>query len=405
LLATGWRAVACFALGMLPALHARAQSDVSSIEAATTVFHEAGGPLSMTVLVPEVNANVAFSDALSMRAGWNADVVSGASVAVVDAPAASVDAISSASVADVRHVFGGGLALRDDQSALLANYRYGFENDYRSHGFDVAARTDLFDRNTTAEIAYARSFDRACDAEGAEDPVLKGRLDSSDHCFEDDVENREVRDIDVHGLQLGITQTLTPVLVLQLGASAQIQHGFLANPYRAVLIGPTAAQEHHPENRARYAASLGLRWWLKPLSGALQPMLRVYRDTWHLRALSAELGYEQSFTPWLRLRLRGRIHVQSGAAFYSDDYVLAPRGRYFTGDRDLSPLKTLMGGAELTWSATPDDDGEVLGFLSAFDLKLKGDALQTMLDDFHYDRVEPPNDLALIASFSVLAQM
>ncbi len=36
---------------------ARAHAQLS-VEAASTIFHEAGGPLSMTVVVPEVNASV-----------------------------------------------------------------------------------------------------------------------------------------------------------------------------------------------------------------------------------------------------------------------------------------------------------------------------------------------------------
>lgn len=380
---------------------ARAQVGV---EAASTVFHESGGPVNMTVIVPEVNATVDVADPLTLRAGWSADVVSGASVAVVDAPAEDVDAITTASVHDTRHVFGGGFTLRDDQSALTAGYRYGFENDYRSHGFDVSARTELFDHNSIFELAYARSFDSACDGPGAEDPAQKPRLDSSDGCFKDDDPDRTTHDIDVHGLQVSGTQNLTPLLVMQLGLSAQIEHGFLSNPYRAVRIGATAAQEHHPSDRARYAATLAFRYWLEPLSGALQPSVRLYRDTWHLRAISMELGYEQSLGTDLRVRVRGRYHIQSGAAFYSDDYVLAPRGQYFTGDRDLSPLKTLMVGGEVSYAVPADDEGDVLSIFSSFSLKLKGDLLQTYLDEFHYDRVEPPNDLALIGTFALLAE-
>src|SRR5689334_7195477 len=47
------------------------------VEAASTIFHESGGPLSMTVIVPEVNAEVELGETLSLRLGWAADVVSG----------------------------------------------------------------------------------------------------------------------------------------------------------------------------------------------------------------------------------------------------------------------------------------------------------------------------------------
>ena len=97
--------------------------------------------------------------------------------------------------------------------------------------------------------------------------------------------------------------------------------------------------------------------------------------------------------------------MQTGAAFYSDDYILAPRGQYFTGDRELSPLKTVLVGGEVTYSVPADDEGDVLGIFTAFSLKLKGDLLQTYLEEFHYDRVEPPNDLALIGTFALLAEL
>jgi hypothetical protein len=374
------------------------------VQAGSSLFREAGGPLEMTVVVPEVDAEVTIEDSVAIRAGWTADIVSGASVAVVDAPAATVDAISAASVHDTRHVLGGGVTLLEEQSSLSLGYRYGFENDYRSHGFDVAARTELFDRNTALEVGYARSFDLVCDGPGAEDPVQKPRLDSSDGCFDDDATDREDRDLDVHSLQVAVTQALTPALLVQATLGATLQNGLLANPYRAVRIGQTAAQEHHPENRARYSATLSARYYLEPVSGALQPSIRVYRDSWDLRAISTELGYEQGLGAGLRLRARGRLHVQSGAGFYSDAYVLMPRGRYFTGDRELSPLKTLLAGAQVGWTVPPGRSGLVAGVLSGLELTLKGDVIRTFFDDFHYDRVAPPNDTAILATLSLLAR-
>ena len=81
-----------------------------------------------------------------------------------------------------------------------------------------------------------------------------------------------------HGRRTG-----PPILSTQLTATALLLDGFQANPYRAVRIGRAAAQEYHPENRARYAAGLAGRLWIAPLSGAVQPALRVYRDTWDIR--------------------------------------------------------------------------------------------------------------------------
>jgi hypothetical protein len=193
------------------------------------------------------------------------------------------------------------------------------------------------------------------------------------------------------------------VLSTQTSLTAQLLDGFQANPYRGVRIGRASAQEHHPEHRARYAVGVGARLWIEPLSGALQPQLRAYRDTWDVRSLSAELGYEQTMGAGLRVRGRGRYYVQGGAAFYSDDYVLAPRGRYFTGDRELSPMRSALLGAQLTWAVPSDRRGTILGALEELEIVLKGDLLKSWFAEFHYDRVAVPNDLALVGSFSVLA--
>jgi hypothetical protein len=393
-------ALAAAALGLALA-RAPAYAQLTAT-AGVSAFHEAGGPLSMNVLVPEVDADVEITPNLAVNAAWTADVVSGASVAVVDLPAESVDAISSATVSDIRHVFGGGLRVGDGQTTFAAGYRYGFENDYRSHSFDVSASTELYDRNTGFELTYARSFDSVCDVPAASEPVLKPRMPNSDGCFSD-AEDRRERDLSVHVFQAAWTQNWTSILSTQLTTTAQLLDGFQANPYRAVRIGRAAAQEHHPDHRDRYAAGLAARLWIEPLSGAVQPALRAYRDTWDIRSFSAELGYEQTLGAGLRLRARGRYYVQGGAAFYSDDYVLAPRGSYFTGDRELSPMKSLLLGGSVTWLVPGNDEGEVFGFLRGLELVIKGDLLKSTFDEFHYDKLEVPNDTALIGSVSIVA--
>jgi hypothetical protein len=381
----------------------QAQQQASQVSAGTAMFHESGGPLHMNVVSPEVNADVAVSEGLSVNAGWIADIVSGASVAVVDAPANNVDAISSASVHDVRHVLGGGAKVRDGQSSLGANYHYGIENDYRSHAFDVSARTELYERNTALELTYTRAFDRVCDGARASEAVLKPRLDTSDGCFNDSRADRHSRELGVQTFQGAWTQHLTPVLSMQTTATAQLLHGFQSNPYRAIRIGRTAAQEYHPQDRARYALGLGLRIWIDPLAGALQPQFRAYRDTWNIRSLSAELGYEQTLGVGLRFRAKGRYYTQTAAAFYSDDYVLAPKGRYFTGDRELSAMHSALLGAQFSWAVPANAQGEVLGLLSGLELVLAADLLKSWFDAFHYDRAPVPNTMALLGSFTILA--
>lgn len=392
-----WLLLLC---GVWPAL-AQAQN---SVDATGTVFHEKGGPLKMTVINPSVKANVDVVEALSLRAGWQADVVSGASVAVVDAPgASSVDAVTSATTLDdFRQVVHGGIGLRSDVARFDASYSHGWESDYKSHGFSFSAATDLFDRNTTLAIGYSRGWDKVCDLlqPQAERAIERQRMPSSDGCFESN-KGRMERPLDIHQIQGSWTQAWTPIFNTQLVLSSQLLDGFQANPYRAVWLGRAAVQEHHPNDRARYAAALAARLWLRPIGGALQAQVRGYRDTWDVQAVSAELAYERSLGERLRFRVRGRYHKQGKAAFFSDDYALMPRGQYFTGDRELSSLSTWIVGGQIALSAVPNAQGKVLRVLDSFRFVLKADYMQYIFTDFHYGQAKVPNRMAIFGTLGL----
>ncbi|MCA9583411.1 MAG: DUF3570 domain-containing protein, partial [Myxococcales bacterium] len=339
-----------------------------------------------------------------VSAHYEADVVTAASVAVVDAPTANVDAITSATqLDDVRHTVGGGIDVGGDLSRITLGYAYGFESDYRSHGISLSGRTELFDRNTILEASYGRGFDSVCGLAQPDDREAtdRQRLPSSDGCFE--AADRESRDLSIQTFQGGITQVWTPVVVTQITLTAQTLNGYQGNPYRGVWLGRSAAEEHHPENRARYAAGIGTRLWIEPLSGALQVDARIYRDTWDIESLTTDVGYEQSIAEGIVFRMRGRFYAQSGAAFYSDDYVFAPKGQYFTGDRELSPMRAWTFGGKFDWEVPAGEDGSVLGFMESFRLILKGDVILSDFVDFHYGAVDVPNTTALVGTLSMNA--
>jgi hypothetical protein len=362
-----------------------------------TYFHERGGPLKMTVFNPSIAANADVVDALSLQASWEADVVTGASVRVVDAPG-DVDAITSATkLEDFRQVVRGGATLRGETTRLAASYAYGFESDYRSHALALSGASELFDRNTTLEISYGRGWDAVCDLSqpNAQEAVERQPLPTSEGCFGANGARR-TRPIALHTIGGAWTQNWTPIFNTQWSVSTQLISGFQSNPYRAVWLGRAAAQEHHPMERARYGSSLEGRIWLRPIGGALQFGARLYRDTWDVAAVSGELAYERSIGALFRARVRGRYYHQGAAAFYSDDYALRPRGQYFSGDRELSAMRSYLVGARFEF--TPELEG---GWIRAFRVVLKADLLQHAFDDFHYGRVEVPNRRSIFATLGL----
>lgn len=394
------RRLALAVLVVVTAMAGEVRADVGGqLNAGATLFHEGfGGPLEMTVVTPSVNGRIEPIDELAFRVGWQADVVSGASVAVVDAPSPSPDVVSTATrLSDFRNTFSGGAEIRSDFGSIRAGYSYGFENDYRSHGLQIGGRAEAFERTMLFDLSYARGWDSICDVNQgrSQDPVERRRMASSAGCFGSDM-TLTAHDVSIQTFQGSWTQLWAPIFSTQLTVSAQLVDGFQSNPYRGVWLGRAAAQEHHPDHRARYAAALGARLWLEPLSGALQLTARAYRDTWDVNSISAELAYEEVIDGALRIRVHGRYYTQTHAAFYSDDYALRPRGQYFTGDRELSAMSSILVGGSIAYQATNLGDP-----LSELDIALRADWIHGDYGDFHYGSAAVPNRDSIVASLSV----
>ena len=385
-------------------LAAGARAD-GGIDLTGTLYHDSGGGLKMTVITPGLNIDGTIADALTLRAGYEADIVSGASVAVVDAPGSGVDAITGATTLnDIRHTASAGFTLHSEFAELTAGYAYGTESDYHSHGFSLSAHSELFERNTAFDISYARGFDRACalNQPRAQESVNRQRLPSSTGCFSAD--DRTTLHLDLSTYQGSWTQAWAPLFTTQLTLTAQILHGYQGSPYRAVWLGRGAAMENPPEDRARYAAGLGARLWLEPLHGALQLSGRVYRDTWDIKSITAEGAYEQSLSGSVRLRGRVRFYDQNAAIFFSDDYVRRPRGEYFTGDRELSSMRSMTYGLRLIYDVPPDDEGDVLGIFDGLRLVLEADLIRFDFRSFHYGRADIPNTDALMITLGLTSR-
>jgi hypothetical protein len=344
----------------------------------------------MTVYTPGVDLEAVPWDWLQVRGGWEADVVSGASVGVKAGAAyqanhPNADVISAASVNDLRNQAHGGFTLKGDTVALTAGYVYSTENDYVSNAFNVAARTDLFQHDTQLEIAYARNFDQVCDKAqvATAAPTQLSALETHDGCFSSSP-SRVTLPIAIDGFQGSWTQAITPVFTTQLVYTGQILNGFQSNPYRSVILADgVKAQEHIPENRARQSMALRGNLFLKPLKAALRLGVRGYWDTWNVSAGDVEAEFEKYLGESFRVTLRGRLYAQSGAIFWSDDYTggEGPKGQYWTGDRELSPFVSVMGGLRAIYTARPQS-GRYLGLLSGIRLGLSGDVVQFAYSDY-----------------------
>ncbi len=365
---------------------------VFEFDTAHTVFYEAPSKTHMFVYTPSVDVRASPWQWLDVSAGWEADVVSGASVATkagsVYANNHSPDVITTASVHDFRNLGHGEMSIRWDSTQLIGGYAYGIEHDYQSNSFHVNSRTDVFQHNTQFELAYAHNFDQVCDKVQPATAVLPtewSALEDSTGCFTSNP-GRTTHDIAIDTYEASWAQSWTPVLETQLTYTAQLVDGFQSDPYRSVILGEgIKAQEHVPNDRAREAVTARVAYYLRSLKGAVRVTLRGYHDTWNLDSGMAEVELEKSLGEALRVMVRGRFYKQSGAIFWSDDYTggappLGPQGQYWTGDRELSPFWSAGAGARFAWTLAPEGK-RLFGLMES--LKLTGSATVT---DYFYDQ-------------------
>jgi len=371
--------LATVALGVAaPAAFADDRAEVS-----TSLFAEKrdGGKGGLTVIHPQADFGIDLGRFVSLDASYSADAVSGATSVIYQA-----DAVSSATkFSDTRQEGTVGLGFHGRRSRIDFSATLGTERDYLSHAIGGGASIDLPGRNTTVAVAYSHSFDQVCDKDnGTLTPEETKALTGADPCnktdgvFGKDKPGTTIwRDLSIDTAQVTVTQNLTPTMNLQIAGYGQVLEGFQSNPYRRVRIGQNSPQEHIPNTRDRWSLSARLNRFLPKLHGAVHFDARFYDDTWRVIAGDVELGYSQYIGKSLLLRLHARVYQQSAAKFFKDAFFYqteSTAGEFFTGDRELSPVRNAIIGGKLTL-ITLGGDKPVWGLFDKLQLNIKADVL------------------------------
>jgi hypothetical protein len=333
------------------------------------------------VVHPQADFGIDLGRFFSLDAAYSADAVSGATSVIYQA-----DAISSATTfSDTRQEGTLGFGLHGRRSRLNVSATFGTERDYLSRQIGGSASIDLPGRNTTVAIAYSHSFDQVCDKDnGTLSPQETTALTGADKCekhsvmFGRDRPGMTLwRDLSIDTAQATLTQNLSPTMNLQLAGYGQILEGFQSNPYRRVRIGANSPQEHIPSTRDRWSLSARLNRFLPKLHSAVHFDARFYDDTWRVIGGDVELGYSQYIGKSLLLKLHARVYQQSAANFFKDAFYYqteSTAGEYFTGDRELSPVRNATFGGKLTL-ITIGGDTPVWGLFDKLQLNVKADVL------------------------------
>jgi hypothetical protein len=352
-------------------------------EVSTTVFAERrdGGQGGLTVLHPQADVGTDIGSHVTLDIGYAADAVSGATATTFQ-----VDATTGATkFSDLRHEGHLAFGFQGRRSRITFNGVIGTERDYLTRQIGGSASVDLPGRNTTIGLAYNHNFDATCDKDNADlMPLERRALTGMDECqktgliLAKDLPGTTVwRELSIDTVQATLTQNLSPTMNMQIGLFGQVLEGFQSNPYRRVRVGGNSPQEHIPDTRARWSLTARLNRYIPKLRAAAHLNARFYDDTWRVIGVDAELGYSQYIGNALLVKFRARAYQQSAAAFFKDAFFYeteSTAGEYFTGDRELSPVRSILVGSKLTLISVGEEK-PVWGLFDKLQLNLKGDVL------------------------------
>lgn len=380
-------------LAAAPAARADDRVDLS-----TTWFQEKreGNLGGLTIIHPQFNLGADLGSVLSIDLGYAADIVSGATPAVY-----SVDAVSSATkFDDTRHAGTVGIGFTGRRSKLSVSAAVATERDYNSIAVSAGGAIDLPGKNTNVALSYTHNFDEVCDYNNAmATPFARRPLgiepcEKSSGLFGEDTELTVWRDLTIDTTQGTVTQNFTPTLVGQLSLYGSVLRGFQSNPYRRVRVSGIEAQETVPDTRARVALTARVNKFLLGPRASVGFMARGYSDTWGVDSATLELDYNQYVGGSLLLRFRARVYQQTAATFFKDAFYYdseGPAGAYFTGDRELAPLRHAVTGAKITFIPGANDAGEVWGLFDEVLFNLKADF-------FFYQEIDADPDSSIFGA-------
>lgn len=311
---------------------------------------------STRVYAPAVHGELASPDGVRLSVDYLVDAITSASVA------AGVNA--DVRFTEIRHDLGVGAGYEFDVgngATLLSTLRlrWSEEPDYSSRGITWSNQLALNDRSTLLTLNTSYLFD------DVRMRIMGGpRMGIYDVDAMSTVKQTNPWDVDfnVAALTLGVTQTLSPTLLLDVGYDFAYLDGFQNNVYRQVPVAGTPRAENHPRERIRHAIYARLAWYLPATRTSLQALYRAYIDSWDVAALTPEARIYQEITDLAQLRLRYRFYSQTRAYFYQpDNSNYAADDAFVTADPKMSAFHSHLVGLQLTLGLD-FLDGSSLGF-------------------------------------------
>jgi len=313
--------------GLLGAGGARA-ADLPADRADAMIHAFIGG--GVDAYGPALLVRKSIFDKVSLTGTYYVDAVSNA----------SIDVVTTASpYRETRHEFGlaADYVYRDAQ--ITFGVMTSHEPDYIANTGSVDVTQEVFGGMTTVSFGFTR----------ANDTVKK----HNEPEFQAYAKHWQYR--------LGLTQILTPRVLMSVNFEALADDGYLASPYRVARAFGAAVPERTPTTRTGRAVKVRLTGDLGNRD-AMHVGYRYFTDTWDIKAHTAEIGYSRYFgADWL-VDSWFRYYTQTGALFYSDNATTETL--YLSRNRQLSTFNNMGLGGRLSY--------QLRRVPGSYDVKLNG---------------------------------
>ncbi len=287
-----------------------ARSGVLPDDRADVLYHryEGGG---VTIDGPSLLVRKKFAEKYSVSANYYVDMVS----------SASIDVMTTASPYREERTQGSlAFDMLNGKTQYSVSFTNSDENDYTANSASFDVSQDMFGDLTTVSFGFSRGWDE----------VRK----RGDDAFEEPLDRSTWR--------LGLSQIVTPTLMMGANYELVTDEGFLNNPYRSVryVDGDSATgyawqPEVYPHTRTSSAASVNARYFL-PYRAALHGEYRWFTDTWGIDSSTVRIGYTHPWGAKWIFEAGYRWYDQSAADFYSDLFPREDAQNFLARDKELS---------------------------------------------------------------------
>lgn len=293
--------------------------------------YEGGG---LVIDGPSVLVRKQFKDTISVWGNYYTDSISGA----------SIDLLTQGSTyyEEERTEKSVGFEYLHDRTIFSLSATNSSERDYEANSVAFGVSQEFFGDMTTLSLSFAQGDD-----EVRENIYEDGNI----------IRTEDRGDVTRKRFGLGLTQVLTPKLMLAFNAESVVDEGFLNNPYRRVryIDGSdfSTQPEVYPNTRNSDAFALRAMYYMW-YRAAIRAEYRVFSDSWGISASNYELRYIHPWKERWIFEAKFRAYDQTSADFFSDLFPFEDAQNFLARDKELSEYTNTSFGLGVSYEIDQD---------------------------------------------------